>query len=95
MHVPARQIAQFMTIEVLVVWPQNTADCQNSNITNALIHFHLLVLNFESFWKTNEIILPNSPLVFSGVAGSSLLVVRLNIEPKPMAITVHTKQMTL
>lgn len=29
------------------------------------------------------------------VAGTNILVVRLNIEPNPMAITVHTKQMTL
>ena len=36
-----------------------------------------------------------SPLGAASVAGSNVLVTKLKMEPNPIAMTVHTKQMTL
>ena len=57
-----------------------------------------LLADCRNFVHKNHLICersrPRNPLS-SLEAGIKFLVVRLNIDPNPMAITVHTKQMTL
>lgn len=62
----------------------------------SLFDFSTVLDDFSLFTNDlkRQISLPMSPLS-SLEAGTNFLVVRLNIEPNPMAITVQTKQMTL
>lgn len=64
------------------------------NITNwvGLRHFSSLWGVFLCLSRSQN--RPRKPF-FTVVDGWRVLVVRLKMDPKPMAITVHTKQMTL
>ncbi len=60
----------------------------SSLLTESSCSFLLPLLN-------NAINHDNIPVLFSSVSGTNLRAVRLKIDPNPMAITVHTKQITL